>query len=124
MPKGQKESRFHIFQKQDPDHGALDLPPIEAGDYLIGYLQELGYTRSSGMGPCPLDYSEVKAWQEVTHTPLNHWEALAIRRLSSEFVGALHSAEDPNAPSPYLGDIEKRRQETTDFFKALARQRQ
>lgn len=78
--------------------------------------------RAGGFGPVPLDYQEILAWREATHTPLSHWEAIALRRLSAEFVAMLRTAEDPNTPSPYLGDLDKRREETTNFFKALARQ--
>ena len=49
------------------------------------------------MGHAPLPWSEIKAWSELTDTPLAPWEAQMIRRASSAYVGEL-SAENDVSP--------------------------
>ena len=118
-PKDSKQNRYEQFIAQDENHSAVDLPPIDFAWHIIGYLQEMGYCSSQGFGPSPLSFTEISAWQRVTDTPLSHWEATAMRYLSSEYVRKLKASESHTEPPVYLGDIESRRKETHNFFKKL-----
>lgn len=41
-------------------------------------------------GPQPLSYQEIKAWAELTDTPLMAWEVDAIMRIDKVFMRVLH----------------------------------
>ena len=62
-----------------------DMPPTNAGGYLVAYLFEVGPTMASGMGMGPVTHQEIAAWQSLTGIPLTPWDARAIRRLSIEY---------------------------------------
>ena len=47
--------------------------------------------RSAGFsGPNPIQYSEIKAWCELTGTPLSSWHVEIIKLLDSKYIGALN----------------------------------
>lgn len=47
--------------------------------------------RSSGFsGPNPIQYSEIKAWCELTGTPLSSWNVEIIKLLDAKYIGALN----------------------------------
>ena len=70
----------------EKDSPALDMPPVEQGVHLIGYLQELGFSNNSGMGAAALSFLEIRAWQLSTGLVLSPWEALTIKQLSVDYV--------------------------------------
>lgn len=37
-------------------------------------------------GPSPITYEQIKAWREVTETPILPWEIEAIKRLDLEYL--------------------------------------
>lgn len=48
----------------------------------------LSNSRSAGFsGPNPITYEQIKAWKEVTETPLKSWEVEAIKRLDVIYLG-------------------------------------
>lgn len=56
--------------------------------YLWAAFIQLSNARTAGFsGPNPLSYSEIKAWMEVTNTPLKSWEVDAIKRLDFVYMG-------------------------------------
>jgi len=98
------------------------MPEIYRGAYLIGYLQELGFSTNTGYGPTPLNFTEINAWQEATCLKLSPWEVLAIRKLSQDYIRQLGQAENPHEPAPYMSeDIEQKRASTDAFFRSLTK---
>jgi hypothetical protein len=83
-----------------------DLPPLACGEYLVGYLMDVGPTGSGAMGPTPLTYHEIAAWQTVTGTPLQPFEAQWLRRLSSEWIGEQQKSSGDFAPPPWTPELE------------------
>ena len=48
--------------------------------------------RNAGFsGPNPIGYEEIKAWKELTETPLNAWEIEVIKRLDVVYLGVANS---------------------------------
>lgn len=78
-----------------------EMPPVEAGGYLIGYLWEIGPTMGGGMGASPITHEEILAWAVLLGVPLQPWEARLLRRLSLAFVTELHRAEKIDATAPW-----------------------
>jgi hypothetical protein len=42
-------------------------------------------------GVNPLTYEQIKAWKELTETPLTAWEVEAIKRLDVVYLGVMNS---------------------------------
>ena len=48
--------------------------------------------RSMGFsGPNPIGYEQIKAWKELTETPLKAWEIEAIKRIDVVYLGVANS---------------------------------
>ncbi|MEG2030580.1 MAG: hypothetical protein RR376_08035 [Janthinobacterium sp.] len=80
---------------------AIEMPPLEWGDYLIGYLFEFGPTMAAGMGSGPLTGAEILAWQKLLGIEFDPWEARLLRRLSNEYVSESYLATKRDRPAPY-----------------------
>ena len=78
-----------------------EMPPLEAGGYLLGYLFEVGPVMAGGGGVGPLTYQELGAWQAATGIELRAWEARFLRRLSGEYLAESRRAEQPDCPPPW-----------------------
>ncbi|WP_312593993.1 hypothetical protein [Comamonas terrigena] len=58
----------------------------------------------SGMGPLPLGYEQLQAWQRQMGVELTPWEARTVQRLSRAYCGELAAAADPRAAAPGSAD--------------------
>jgi hypothetical protein len=78
----------------------VDLPdnPLP---YLTDWLIEIGPLATGGMGPAPLDWSDIANWQSLVGIRLDAWEARTIRKLSREFLDQMTKAKKPECPAPY-----------------------
>tara|TARA_R110001599_G_scaffold348271_1_gene575386 strand:+ start:294 stop:626 length:333 start_codon:yes stop_codon:yes gene_type:complete len=48
----------------------------------------LSNDRSQGFsGPNPISYEQIKAWKELTETPISSWEVEAIKRVDAVYMG-------------------------------------
>ncbi len=48
----------------------------------------LNNTRTAGFsGPNPITYEQIKAWKELTETPISPWEVIAIKRVDTVYMG-------------------------------------
>jgi hypothetical protein len=48
----------------------------------------LSNSRTQGFsGPNPITYEQIKAWKELTETPVSPWEIIAIKRLDAVYMG-------------------------------------
>ncbi len=91
------------------------LPPLEcAGDYLIGYLFEVGPTGSNGMGATPITWTEIDAYCRRGGIDLAPWEARLIRRLSAEYVSEAHKATENFYPAPWWPEGEVAEQQAAE----------
>lgn len=80
---------------------------------------EVGLIHSNGMGPCEVSHQEIAAWRDVTGVELKPWQAILIKRLSREFVSAVHEFADPNARQPYSGNPPMREPEHRSLGAAI-----
>lgn len=78
-----------------------DMPPLEGGEHLIGYLWEVGPVMPAGMGNSAVTHQEIVAWEKLTGIDLQAWEARWLRALSGEYMAAHHAAQEPTAPAPW-----------------------
>lgn len=85
--------------------------PDNPAPYITDWLMEIGPLASTGMGPAPLGWAEIRAWQDSVGIELDPWEARTIRQLSKEFLTTMHEAKDPTFPAPFQSaqDIERNR---------------
>jgi len=52
----------------------------------------LSGSRSAGFsGPSPISYEQIKAWKEVTETPVEPWQIEAIIRLDKAYMGVYNA---------------------------------
>jgi hypothetical protein len=48
----------------------------------------LSNTRTAGFsGPNPITYEQIKAWKELTETPISPWEIKAIKSVDTVYMG-------------------------------------
>lgn len=78
------------------------MPPVPAGDWLLGWLFQAGPLASDGMGARGLSWPELAAWRDCTRTLISPWELTALHRLSGAYAGAYHAAEKPDCPAYWL----------------------
>lgn len=98
--KGKKSGEITRLNRLKAEKLEPDLPPNPM-PHLTGWLFEIGPTGSNGMGPVPLSWQEIAAWEHLTGNELDAWEAKTLRALSAEFVSKMNEAKDPAMPAPY-----------------------
>lgn len=76
--------------------------PDASLSYLVDLLFEVGPTESRGMGPGPLSFQELNAWQQAMRRRLQPWEVGFIRRLSMVYAAQSVEAEDPDCAPPWV----------------------
>lgn len=92
-------------ERMEHDGGEIEMPPFDDGEYLIGYLYELGPTVAAGMGAGPVTFAEMAAWQAARGFELEPWEARLLRRLSVDYLAESHRATERNCPPPWGGSV-------------------
>jgi hypothetical protein len=78
-----------------------EMPPLEVGHWLVGYLFEIGPTMPAGMGSGLISHQEIAAWQALSGVRLKPWEARALRLLSAEYLRESREAEKRERPAPW-----------------------
>ena len=96
------------------------MPPV-THRYLIGWWLEIGPTVMAGMGEGPIGWQDIEAWQRLTANRLEPWEALALRRLSRDYLNQQHEARRPDCAPPYteVESIAEVRDKVADQFRAM-----
>lgn len=84
------------------------MPPLPS-QWLIDVLMEIGPVEAAGMDRAPISWREICAWQELTATALEPWQAKLLRWLSTEFLGESRRAEQPDCPAPWGAMTQERR---------------
>jgi hypothetical protein len=62
---------------------------------LLSHIWSAFVALSSGRtmgfsGPNPITYDQIKAWKELTNTPLSSWEVEAIKRVDVIYMGSFN----------------------------------
>ena len=85
--------RQHLEQVERQTGRRLEaLEPPTAFPMLLSHVWSafiaLSNTRTSGFsGPNPITYEQIKAWKELTDTPMDPWEIQAVIRLDGVYMG-------------------------------------
>lgn len=80
---------------------APELPPPGPGVYLVDYLFEAGPVTANAMGPQPLGWSDLAAWQASVGVALQPWELRALKRLSTVYLASAQAAQAYDCPPPW-----------------------
>lgn len=75
--------------------------PEVAAVHLLEIFLEIGPVLAGGMGPVPITFSEIVAWQSCSGVALAPWECRAMRTLSFAYLAELRRAEDPMSQAPW-----------------------
>jgi hypothetical protein len=84
---------------------SLPLVEIEAGDYLLDIMQQLGPIRSLGMGLMVPDWQEIAAFAEAFRLRLEPWEFRLIRRMCSAYLREFDAGKEPLSMPPIEREI-------------------
>lgn len=125
---GRGDERMTRAQRIAEEGGALQLPPVDAGGYLIDYLMDAGPVAHGAAGPVPLASLDLLAWRCMSGIVLAPWEASLLRRLSRDYAVEAARAEAPDCPPPWGGRLdvcsrEKVARKVSLEFAARARQK-
>lgn len=82
--------------------------------HIVARLIEIGLTEATGMGPAPLSWQTIVAWQRSTAVTLLPWEARLMRHLSLAYLGELSRAESENCPPPWQREISHHEREADE----------
>lgn len=103
--KSPKTSPRKPRREQLEDEGIEpEMPHLEWGEYLIGWLFEVGPTVFTGMGAGPVPPPHVESWQRQMGLSLSPWEVKTLLRLSAEYSGESALANKPDRPAPWQPD--------------------
>lgn len=110
MPEAKKGARadspdLSRREQIERDGSEIEMPPFDQGEYLIGYLYEVGPTVAAGMGAGPVTFTEIAAWQAARGFELEPWEARLLRRLSIDYLAESQRATKRECPPPWGGSV-------------------
>lgn len=86
-----------------------EMPPLEWGEYLIGWLFEVGPTVFTGMGAGPVPPPNIESWQRQSGLTLSPWEFKTLLRLSAEYSGESSLATKPDRSAPFAESSDAQR---------------
>lgn len=105
-PGAQRLSRLQLLEDEGREP---EMPPLEAGEHVVGYLWEIGPTAAAGMGVGPVTHEAIRAWQDNIGIDLHPWEARFMRLLSLEYVNQYYLSAAPECEAPWLSSNDKAR---------------
>lgn len=70
--------------------------------HLAEHLQAIGPALPGGMGPVPITFAELSAWQAATGHRLQPWEAQAIHHASRAYVSSYAEGSEAGTPPPWI----------------------
>lgn len=113
--------------KAEAEEREVFMPHVvdEAPMYLVDTLLEAGPASGGGLGPQPLTWTDLNAWQRATGIELAPWEARLVRRLSAEYLDEHQRAREPTATPPWESingstDVEQVAQDMRAAIRAMA----
>lgn len=89
-------------------------------EYIVAHLNNLGWCESSGMGLSPISFTEIKAYVDLTDSPLTVDEVMIIRKMSQSYVSEVQN-KDPNAKPPFGSFSVKRNNSFVEALKGIAK---
>lgn len=101
-----EKSRIELLKEKGI---APSMPPLEWGEYLIGYLFEVGPVLSGGMAAGKVTHTELLNYQINMGLELSPWECGIITRLSGEYAGESHAATKKESKPPFAQSTDARR---------------
>ena len=81
------------------------MPPIEGGEYIYSWLDELGLCGQGFNGPIPLTFLEIYYWSELTGIVIDSWEAGLIAKLSKQYVYQSHISSKKDCEAPFQSEV-------------------
>jgi hypothetical protein len=76
----------------------LETPPVGAMAYLLEWFRDAASGRQSGYAePCALAWGEIQAWQALTGTRLEPWQAVVLRKLDHLWLRAWRAGREKKA---------------------------
>lgn len=100
-PQADRQTRAQRFER---DGQRPPLPPLEHAGLLARWLDALGPCSHGAMGPLPVGWVDISHWARITCTPLQPWQAQALRTASAAYVSQLHDASQPDCPAPWTDE--------------------
>lgn len=108
-----RDEKLTRREKMRRDGISPKMPPNPV-PHIVDRLIEIGLTGSTGMGPAPLSWHEIAAWQSLTGVTLDPWEARLIRSLSTTYIAEGRRAESENCPPPWHAEVSQRELEVAE----------
>ena len=123
----QTKSRIAVYREmEEKGHHVrqLEMPEMMGFQYLVQYLFEAGPVGNNGFGPEPLTWQEIEAWSRLTQVDLDAWEALTLRKLSSDYSAQLTQSSDPKCRAPDQPELSREQiaDDVEAFFDRIDRQ--
>lgn len=75
-------------------------PKVEF-EYLVGWLDDLGWCETNGMGVQGVSWNSLFSWNSLTGADLDPWEAETLHQASLSYAIMWNEAKDPACPSPW-----------------------
>lgn len=127
MAEKQTKSRITVYRDtEEKGHHVrqLEMPEMMGFQYLVQYLFEAGPVGNNGFGPEPLTWQEIEAWSKLTQVDLDAWEALTLRKLSSDYSAQLIQSSDPKCRAPDQPELTREQiaDDVEAFFDRIDRQ--
>ena len=92
---------------------------------LINAFHDIGLTSMTDeFMPKPISFSEINGFKSATGLNLNHFEVVALKRMSECFFVWINKGKKQSCNAPYYKDnrsVEDMRTDVSAKFKALAR---
>jgi hypothetical protein len=76
------------------------LVEVDAGQYLVNWMHQLGPVRSNGMGLSIPDWSEIMAFMIANGVRPEPWEARTLRAMCKAYLSGLNTGKEPLSIPP------------------------
>lgn len=76
------------------------MPEIDAGEYLIEIMREMGPFQSNGMGLVVTPWAEMKAFAAAMRVDLEPWEFTLLRRMCAAYLSGYQTGREPLSIPP------------------------
>lgn len=78
------------------------------------WLTDIGMVGSGGMGPAPLSWTEIAAWQRCVGIRLPSWQSRLMRSLSVAYIAEKTAAEIEGASAPWRHEVSQRERDADE----------
>jgi hypothetical protein len=80
--------------------------------YILSWFNDVGEAQFTDSGLKPLSWAEIKAWQDLSGTSLDYWEAQLLRNMSLSYIAQYNSSQAEVCAPPW--DSRQNRFDTID----------